>query len=456
MLLRFTIENFLSFNEEQEFSMNTGAVTTFDERVTKLDNQSVLKFSAVYGANASGKTNLIRSIDFAKQVILVGIENINYQEMHYKLNPKNIDMPTKFEFDLMIDEKCYGYGFTVNLKEKKVLNEWLVELNKKEDLLIFERASEKNYYAQDIEFTKNEEKEKFNLQLELSNEIENVLLISEIARRKSLPNELNILKKIYDWFKNELVIIYPNIPIEDMTNVFKNSDKRLVELLKYFDTGISDYILAPSSFEQIQKYLPKAAFDEIKNSIDNTQKVLKEMNKENLKGILRLNNHLFEVEFDSDNDNEFKMNEILFKHNDADIIFTFGEESDGTKRLIELLDVIHNDSKNRTIFIDELDRSLHPQMTMKFVETFLKHSENWRTQLIITTHESNLMDLKLLRRDEIWFVERDAKKNESKLYSLEKFKVHNTKKVAKDYLIGRYGAVPVFKDFDSYIGGSDD
>lgn len=94
-------------------------------------------------------------------------------------------------------------------------------------------------------------------------------------------------------------------------------------------------------------------------------------------------------------------------------------------------------------------------MTIKFVETFLKYSKKMMTQLIITTHESNLMDLKLLRRDEIWFVDRDIEQNESKLYSLEKFKVHNTKKVAKDYLIGRYGAVPVFKDFDSYLGGLD-
>jgi AAA15 family ATPase/GTPase len=167
------------------------------------------------------------------------------------------------------------------------------------------------------------------------------------------------------------------------------------------------------------------------------------------KGTLKLENHLFEIKIDKE---KAKMQEILFKHNDSDVIFTFGEESDGTRRLIELLDVIYNNTKNRTVIIDELDRSMHPQMTIKFVETFLKYSKSLLAQLIITTHESNLMDLKLLRRDEIWFVERDLELNETKLYSLERFKVHNTKKVAKDYLIGRYGAVPVFKDFDSYLG----
>ncbi len=103
--------------------------------------------------------------------------------------------------------------------------------------------------------------------------------------------------------------------------------------------------------------------------------------------------------------------------------------------------------------IDELNRSLHPQMTIKFVETFLKFSEEKMTQLIVTTHESNLMDLNILRRDEIWFAEKE-KNNDTSLYTLEKFKIRYDKVVAKDYLAGRYGAVPVFQDFE-YVWGRD-
>ena len=116
-----------------------------------------------------------------------------------------------------------------------------------------------------------------------------------------------------------------------------------------------------------------------------------------------------------------------------------------------MLDVFLNDDKDKVFIIDELDRSLHPQMTIKFVETFLKISEGKSTQLIITTHESNLMDLKILRRDEIWFAEKE-RDNTTSLYTLEKFKIRYDKAVAKDYLAGRYGAVPVFKDFE-YIWG---
>ena len=141
------------------------------------------------------------------------------------------------------------------------------------------------------------------------------------------------------------------------------------------------------------------------------------------------------------------------RHGTDESSYEYGEESDGTRRLIELLDIILNDDGEKVFIVDELDRSLHPQMTKKFVETFLKFSKNMNTQLIITTHDSNLMDLTLLRRDEIWFAERDWDSTTS-LYSLEKFKARYDTIAAKNYLSGRYGAVPVFKDFE-YVFGED-
>lgn len=454
MLIRFTLNNFLSFNNEQEFSMNAGTATTFEHRLANLPEQSILKFTALYGANASGKTNLVKAIDYSRRIIIDGLTEMNTTDKYYKLDKNNVNKQTKFEFDIKIGDKFYGYGFSAILSEKRIISEWMVELKQDHDVLIFEREITENYKSHNLKFSNEDEKSKFELQMDLVNDIENVLLISELSRRKSNPPELQVISEIFNWFRNDLVIIYPHSVVSDMTNIFKKSDDKLVELLKYFDTGICAYHLNPSSFEQIQQYVPKIIFDKIKSDIEDSRlKILEEKN--NLKkilgkGILRLEDHLFEIEF---NAKETKMHEVLFKHNNSEVTFTFGEESDGTRRLIELLDVIYNDSKNRTVIIDELDRSLHPQMTIKFVETFLKYSECLMTQLIITTHESNLMDLKRLRRDEIWFVERDIEENESKLYSLEQFKVHNTKKVSKDYLIGRYGAVPVFKDFDSFIGG---
>jgi len=141
----------------------------------------------------------------------------------------------------------------------------------------------------------------------------------------------------------------------------------------------------------------------------------------------------------------------MFQHGTDESEYEYGEESDGTQRLIELLGVILNDKKDKVFLIDELDRSLHPQMTIKFVETFLKFSREMNSQLIITTHESNLMDLSLLRRDEIWFAEKGWD-NTTSLYTLEKFKIRYDKEFVDDYFAGRYGAVPVFKDFE-YVWG---
>ena len=117
-----------------------------------------------------------------------------------------------------------------------------------------------------------------------------------------------------------------------------------------------------------------------------------------------------------------KIEKLMFKHGLDETAYEFGEESDGTRRLIELLAVILNDKEDMVFVVDELDRSFHPKMTIKFVETFLKLSQKSNTQLIITTHESNLMDLKILRRDEIWLAERKLD-NTTTLFPFDKYKV---------------------------------
>jgi AAA15 family ATPase/GTPase len=137
---------------------------------------------------------------------------------------------------------------------------------------------------------------------------------------------------------------------------------------------------------------------------------------------------------------------IMLEHGNAFDDFDFSEESDGTRRLFDLLDILISNEKNKVYIIDELERSLHPKLTYKFVELFFNHLKQNNIQLIFTTHESTILDQDLVRRDEVWFVERD-KDNVSKLYSLDRFKERYDKKLSKAYLEGRYGAIPVFKDY---------
>lgn len=147
-----------------------------------------------------------------------------------------------------------------------------------------------------------------------------------------------------------------------------------------------------------------------------------------------------------DIDNEPEITTIRTEHNKSFYDFDFNEESDGTRRLFDLLDILLNSNSNRIYIVDELERNLHPKLTYKFIELFINIFKSKNVQLIFTSHEATIMDQELLRRDEIWFVER-SNKNNTKIYSLDRFKERYDKKISKAYLEGRYGAIPVFKEF---------
>ena len=156
--------------------------------------------------------------------------------------------------------------------------------------------------------------------------------------------------------------------------------------------------------------------------------------------IMRSNRDFFILRIDKEENVICKT--IKFSHGKKNILFDLSEESDGTVRVLDLLEVLLS-GEGKTYVIDELDRCLHPSLTYKFVDTFLKLAEQKHIQLIVTTHESRLMDFDLLRRDEIWFVNK-RKSGESDIYSLEEYNARFDQKIDKAYLEGRYGGVPVF------------
>lgn len=123
------------------------------------------------------------------------------------------------------------------------------------------------------------------------------------------------------------------------------------------------------------------------------------------------------------------------------------EESDGTRRLLDFIPALHRlQNESGVYFIDEIDRSMHPMLVWKFLDFFLRSCNKVPSQIIVTTHESNLLDLDLVRRDEIWFAEKDGEL-ETRLYSLMDFKVRTDLEIRKNYLNGRFGAVPFLGDF---------
>ena len=155
-----------------------------------------------------------------------------------------------------------------------------------------------------------------------------------------------------------------------------------------------------------------------------------------------------------DENNKIKTYCLTSKHkmidSDSFAYFEINEESDGTQRLIDLIPAIIDLFKGNKVFvIDELDRSLHPKLSNSILNIFLNGTSNVKSQLIVTTHETSLLNLKNIRKDEIWFIEKN-KNGEASLYSLEEFKPRFDKEIRKNYLLGRFGAIPNVSEFEKY------
>ena len=189
--------------------------------------------------------------------------------------------------------------------------------------------------------------------------------------------------------------------------------------------------------------IPKEVLSEILNSF---KKQMQMTSLSQLKMTWRISDGFFNVRLLDAGEPETTT--LVLKHGKSLFDFSFKEESDGTKRLFDLMDMLMNKKEDMVFVVDELERSLHPKLTEHFLKLFMEAHASDKTQLIFTTHEDTIMDQELFRRDEIWFVERDNQ-NASEIYSLDRFKERYDKKLSKAYLEGRYGAVPIFADENS-------
>ena len=193
--------------------------------------------------------------------------------------------------------------------------------------------------------------------------------------------------------------------------------------------------------EKVLADMPRQVSNKILHDIENKMSAMN--NNKNLKEvgfIMRSEKDFFVLNIDRNG--EVKCQTLNFTHGKENVLFSMSEESDGTIRMLDLLEILIA-GENKTYVIDELDRCLHPSLTYKFVETYLQIAAQKNIQLIVTTHESRLLDFDLLRRDEIWFINKRTT-GESDIYSLEEYNTRFDQKIDKAYLDGRYGGVPIF------------
>lgn len=465
MLIRFKVGNFLSFDENQELTMipakgikgkKDNRVKEKQEHIITLKDISLLRVATVYGANASGKSNLIEAIRFAKYVITNKIP-IESSRMYCRTKKENEYKTTKFEFEFYKNKKYYAYGFTLKLSEQKVIAEWLYELlpSNSGERMLFERETETKRLeiGSDVELTELDEIRFKTFEIDFGENM-NILLIKEMNTNKKISSDsiLSSFRDVFEWFNEDLITILPDQPITNFEYFYGNkSNSTINEIIEIFDTGISKVKIQKITFADFRDKIDKNIAEKIIKSF--VSKIEESDDIDNVVMSVRAKNAFFNIK--GKKGEEPVITTIMLEHGNAFSDFEFFEESDGTQRLFDLLDILINNEKNKIYIIDEMERSLHPKLTYRFIELFFELLKDNNVQLIFTTHESIIMDQDLLRRDEIWFVERNND-NISHLYSLDRFNERYDRKLSKAYLEGRYGAIPVFKKFSFKEGETDE
>ena len=429
MLLGFKVKNFKSFKELQHFSLIAGKVRSNDNHIVEIGKHKVLKFSGMFGANGSGKSNFILALSMGQIIINKGTSSL-INNLYYRGADILNNEDSYFEYELALNGKLYSYGFEINIAKKEIMSEWLIDMTKNTEKVIFERDLKKGLSNTDYKKTNsifaNCLSEMKNNRLEL--------FLKEIVRRVSMSkNEdefFNDILSVYRFLVFDMIIVKPQTHKLFDIDYYKRKDK-ILEILKALDINIVDIDNEKTDIKNIQTKLPDNVYVDLMHDIE---LMTSRFNK--ISCTLRIENDLYTIK--KEKDGSYDVNTLKFKHKNSQSLFGTYEESDGTIRILELIDILL--SKNKLFLIDELDSSLHPILVDGLLKIFLK--ANTSNQLVITTNEMKILDFDLVRRDEIWFSEK-SDNGDSKIYSLEEFKdvARFDRKIDKAYMEGRFGAI---------------
>ncbi len=436
MLIRFTVENYLSFNQRIDFNMLASEEQSHLHHVVSYHSEQprqLLRTSLLYGANASGKSNLIKAMAFARNFIVNGIEkHKNIDLKPFKLQENSATRPARFEFEFYTANKAYAYGFI--LEKQRILEEWLFDITQSEEVSVFERRNQQigfNYKHSIFENMSDEDKQR--LEFEAKGTRDNLLFLTNCQERNLIR-----FNTIYQWFKDNLVVIFPQSKNQSLITFVKLNEHFFNEILTFFDFGIKRIYLKPFDFESNAEISEEEKENIKANFPYGTDKV----------GFISSENFSYVIQEKDKSLQSLQVLTVRNNDNNKEVFFELFEESDGTHRVIDLIPMLIALSQNDvTVIIDELERSLHALLSKKLFELFLNSSlfSQHKSQLIATTHEVTLLDIhRLFKKDEIWFVEKDETQ-QTIIYSLAGADVDNLN-LEYGYLNGRFGAIPFIGD----------
>ena len=419
MFIQFAFKNYKSFRDDTVLDLSATKITEHNERVVTIGKERMLPTAAIYGANASGKSNVIEAFRFMTTYVM---DSLNYGgEMSKKGSKSRVVRRTPFLFDtnsknedstfevfFITSEdmgcKTYNYGFALN--DDGVSEEWLNVKSKtaKEYKRIIYRGEG------ELDLSGIPAKSRENIRIALEKE---TLIVSLGAKLKIAK-----LKMIRDWFFNinftnfgdpiENAFVSRLLPYEFAES--KEVQKNIIKYFSSFDPSIVDFDVTEFKDEAGEEHIRIEAVHKVAGTDELTS-------------------------------------------------IPFEDESDGTLKMFALYQAMHDALESGGVFcIDELNARLHPLLVRNFIITFLNPEINVNhAQLIFTTHEAWLLANNLLRRDEIWFTEKDSD-GATTLYSLADFvdedgvKIRKDESFEKNYLLGKYGAIPELKSFDMFLG----
>lgn len=447
MLLSFRVGNFCSFDQIEHFSMIAGRTRNFSNRTIHTGTKKILKFKAVYGANASGKSNLVKAINFMQYTVLRGLPSTSPLE-YCRTNEVNINRTSFFEIEVTLDEVHYIYGFEVLLNEGRFIREWLNEQKGRKSKRIFTRNMENGFYDVTSYISNSALNERLRIYADDVKQDSSTLFLRIMNQNKDSlygqDSPIKVYHMLYQWFQRKLSVNFPEEPITKYNYFFDSQGSAAEEILSELDTGISKVTVYDESIEKVKSQFPKGFWDEIQDELGEQKRNYEESEVSEAPAVMirtREGHSMYIIELI---DNEIRCKTLKFRHHNSFSLFSLDEESDGTIRLLDLLEVLLANSPNMVYVIDEISRCLHPLLTKRFIQKFLSLAIKRNIQLIVTTHESELLDLDLLRQDEIGFVGRYSQGGTSQIFGLEKFGTRFDKKIRKAYLEGEYGAIPNF------------
>jgi uncharacterized protein len=427
MFIEFSVGNYRSFKEKVTFSMVAANLVSQDKNldsnnVFAVDKElSLVKSAAIYGANASGKSNLAKALQFMKWFMVNSSKETQSTEKisveRFRLSTETDDQPSFFEIVFLLDGQQHRYGFTVN--QEKVVSEWLYYVPKTRETKLFDRQNN------DFNTTK-------------------ILKADGIAERTrdnalflSVSAQFNVEKSeaILQWLTHQFHLISGLNDERLLKNTISSlvkeeeNNNEIISLLKKLDLGIKEIQIqrlkiGSIDFGDIPEILSYALKKEFLSEDGTIDRILTMHQKFNESG------------------EPVSLEEFILDR----------EESDGTQKIFALASLLIDTLKNGAILIiDEFDARLHLLMSRAIVEIFNSNKSNPKnSQLVFMTHDTNLLNNKIFRRDQIWFTEKD-RYGATALYSLAEYKVRNDASYGSDYIKGKYGAIPYIQGAESLI-----